>query len=136
VVTSRPLLTDELGAQRAKAARATRSGLPRAVGWTSPANELRSSLLGTRRQARGISPAPMFHDLRHASAALAVMQGAHPKAIQVRLGHASITTTLNTYGHLFPSFDVELAERLGEARAARLRHAGGSAVVPIEAAKR
>src|SRR2546421_11253816 len=26
--------------------------------------------------------------------------GAHPKEIQSRLGHASITTTLNVYGHL------------------------------------
>jgi hypothetical protein len=64
------------------------------------------------------------------------MEGTHPKAIQARLGHLSITTTLNTYGHLFPSLDVELAERLGEARAARLRHAGGPTVVPIEAANR
>jgi integrase len=64
------------------------------------------------------------------------MQGAHPKAIQARLGHASITTTLNTYGHLFPSLDVELADRLDPVRAARLRHADGSAVVSIEAARR
>lgn len=33
----------------------------------------------------------------------------HPKAIHERLGHASITTTLNTYGHLFPALDEELA---------------------------
>ncbi len=31
---------------------------------------------------------------------------------QERLGHASITTTLNVYGHLFPSLDEELAGRL------------------------
>jgi integrase len=35
-----------------------------------------------------------------------IAEGAHPKAIQARLGHASITMTLNTYGHLFPSLDV------------------------------
>jgi hypothetical protein len=54
------------------------------------------------------------------------------------LGHASITTTLNTYGHLFPSLDVELAERLEAVRAerlaARLRHAGDAEVIPIDAA--
>ena len=87
-----------------------------------------------------ISPAPTFHHLRHTAAALAIAEGAHPKAIQARLGHASITTTLNLYGHLFPSLDVELAERLDEVRAdalaARLRHAAGGGVVPIEAAKR
>jgi hypothetical protein len=47
---------------------------------------------------------------------------------------------LNLYGHLFPSLDVELAERLdevpAEALAARLRHMAGGGVVPIEAAKR
>jgi hypothetical protein len=56
------------------------------------------------------------------------------------MGHASITTTLNTYGHLFPSLDVELADRLehvrADALAARVRHAEVQRVVPIEAAKR
>jgi len=27
---------------------------------------------------------------------------AHPKSIQVRLGHSSITETMDTYGHLYP----------------------------------
>jgi integrase len=53
-----------------------------------------------------------FHDLRHTAAALAIKAGAHPRAIQERLGHASITTTLNQYGHLFPELDEQLAERL------------------------
>ena len=52
--------------------------------------------------AAGISPAPTFHHLRHTAAALAIAQGAHPKAIQARLGHASITTTLNLYGTCSP----------------------------------
>jgi integrase len=88
----------------------------------------------------GISPAPTFHHLRHTSAALAIAEGAHPKAIQARLGHASITTTLNLYGHLFPSLDVELADRLDDLRAdalaARLRHADAPEVVDIETARR
>ncbi|MGH2403299.1 MAG: site-specific integrase, partial [bacterium] len=45
-------------------------------------------------------PEIRFHDLRHTHAGLLVAAGVHPKAIQARLGHASITTTLNTYGHL------------------------------------
>ena len=55
-----------------------------------------------------------FHDLRHTAATLAIAAGAHPKAIQERLGHSSITTTLDRYGHLFPALDEELAERLDE----------------------
>jgi integrase len=36
-----------------------------------------------------------FHDLRPTSVALAIAEGAHPKAIQVRIGHGSITVTLD-----------------------------------------
>jgi integrase len=82
----------------------------------------------------GILPVPTFHHLRHHAAAVAIAAGAHPKAIQARLGHASITTTLNVYGHLFPGLDEELAERLEMAHAdsaARLLQAEGSSVTPI-----
>jgi len=61
----------------------------------------------------GIRP----HDLRHFGAAVAIAAGAHPKAIQERLGHASITTTLNIYGQLFPSLDEELAAKLDQVAA-------------------
>jgi integrase len=63
-----------------------------------------------------------FHDLRHTSVALAIAEGAHPKAIQARMGHSSINVTLDRYGHLFPELDEAIAssfgERLAEARAA------------------
>jgi len=54
------------------------------------------------------------HDLRHFGAAVAIAAGAHPKAIAERLGHASITTTLNIYGALFPSLDEELAGKIDQ----------------------
>jgi integrase len=53
-----------------------------------------------------------FHDLRHSHAALLIAQGEHPKVIQERLGHASIKTTLDTYGHLFEGLDEAAADRL------------------------
>ena len=53
-----------------------------------------------------------FHDLRHSHAALSIAQGEHPKVIQERLGHASIKTTLDTYGHLFDGLDEAAADRL------------------------
>jgi len=40
--------------------------------------------------------------------------GVHPKAIQARLGHASIQTTLNIYGHLMPSAFEGVGERLDQ----------------------
>jgi integrase len=51
-----------------------------------------------------------FHDLRHTSVALAIAAGAHPKAIQSRMGHSSINVTLDRYGHLFPELDEAIAE--------------------------
>jgi integrase len=53
-----------------------------------------------------------FHDVRHTHAALLIAQGAHPKAIQYRLGHSSITVTLDRYGHLFPALDDALTDAL------------------------
>jgi integrase len=57
-----------------------------------------------------------FHDLRHTCAALLIEQGAHPKEIQARLGHSSITTTLDRYGHLMPSLGRQLSVNLDEVR--------------------
>jgi integrase len=64
-------------------------------------------------------------------------KGAAPKEIQARLGHASITTTLNTYGHLWPSLGAQLDEAMDrafhEARAnvASMWPAGGPEVVSM-----
>ena len=53
-----------------------------------------------------------FHDLRHTCAALLIAESAHPKAIQQRMGHSSITVTLDRYGHLLPSLDDTLSDAL------------------------
>lgn len=53
-----------------------------------------------------------FHDLRHTCAAWLIEAGAHPLQIKLRLGHKEIRTTMDTYGHLFPSAEPELAELL------------------------
>ncbi|MBM3696709.1 MAG: site-specific integrase [Actinobacteria bacterium] len=60
------------------------------------------------------------HDLRHSHVALLIAQGEHPKVIQQRLGHTSIKTTLDTYGHLFSGLDEAAADRLEEAGRAAL----------------
>ncbi|MEX2557780.1 MAG: site-specific integrase [Actinomycetota bacterium] len=57
------------------------------------------------------------HALRHTCAALLISQGAHPKAIQSHLGHRSITTTLDRYGHLFEDEHDKLADRIDAAYA-------------------
>ncbi|MDU8946346.1 tyrosine-type recombinase/integrase [Ovoidimarina sediminis] len=55
-----------------------------------------------------------IHSLRHAAASLFIEQGWNPKKIQTLLGHASITMTMDVYGHLFenPEEDVSMFEKL------------------------
>lgn len=53
-----------------------------------------------------------LHDLRHSHASLLVEMGFTPLAIAERLGHEKIETTLNTYSHLYPNKQGELADRL------------------------
>ena len=53
-----------------------------------------------------------FHDLRHTYTSLLIAQGAHPKYIQAQLGHASIQTTLDRYGHLMPQVHQAEARKL------------------------
>ena len=52
------------------------------------------------------------HDLRHSHASLLIEQGFSPLVIKERLGHESIETTLNTYSHLYPTKQSEIAEKL------------------------
>ena len=53
-----------------------------------------------------------FHDLRHFYASMKIEQKDNVKEIQEAMGHASITTTLDIYGHLMPNSRQESADRL------------------------
>jgi integrase len=55
-----------------------------------------------------------FHDLRHTHATLLLKQGVHPKVVQERLGHSSITVTLDLYSHVLPNIQKAAAEQFGE----------------------
>ena len=50
----------------------------------------------------GLSGRFRIHDLRHTAASLMIQTGYRPKMLQEIMGHASITTTLDLYGHLYP----------------------------------
>jgi integrase len=65
-----------------------------------------------RALRRADLPKIRFHDLRHTYAALLIAAGANVKYVQQQLGHASITTTLNTYGHLLPKEFRDETDRL------------------------
>jgi len=51
-----------------------------------------------------------LHDARHTHASLMLKQGIHPKIVQERLGHASISMTLDTYSHVAPGLQQAAAE--------------------------
>ena len=42
-------------------------------------------------------------------------QGTHPKIVQERLGHSTISVTLDTYSHVAPGLQQAAAERFDEA---------------------
>lgn len=52
------------------------------------------------------------HGLRHTWATLALQAGVHPKVVQERLGHSTISITLDTYSHVMPSMDTDAADRV------------------------
>lgn len=56
-----------------------------------------------------------IHDLRHTAASLMIRAGYPPKMLQEIMGHASITMTLDLYGHLYPGEMDRYADRLDEA---------------------
>lgn len=56
----------------------------------------------------GLTP----HELRHTAASLLIANGAGPKSVQVQLGHSTITTTFDVYGHLFEGHLDDVMDRL------------------------
>lgn len=52
------------------------------------------------------------HDLRHSHASLLIELGFSPLLISERLGHENIETTLETYSHLYPNKQEQVAEKL------------------------
>jgi len=59
-------------------------------------------------QRAGVNPIRL-HDARHTHASLMLKQGVHPKIVQERLGHASITMTLDIYSHVAPGLQEAAA---------------------------
>lgn len=57
-------------------------------------------------------PTITFHDLRHTHASILLRQGVHPKVVSERLGHSTITITLDTYSHLMPNLQAEAVQKI------------------------
>jgi integrase len=55
-----------------------------------------------------------LHDTRHTHASIMLKQGVHPKIVQERLGHASISTTLDLYSHVAPGLQAAAAAKFDD----------------------
>ncbi len=72
-----------------------------------------------KRIAQKVGLPPIrVHDLRHSHASMLIEMGFSPLEIADRLGHESVKTTLDTYSHLYPDKDQQLADALNKFRQA------------------
>ncbi len=67
-----------------------------------------------------------FHDLRHTHATQLLRQSVHPKVVAERLGHSTITITLDTYSHVLPGLQEEAAQRLDQVLRRAVRERKGT----------
>jgi integrase len=67
-------------------------------------------------KAAGV-PTMRYHDLRHAFASMLISAGCSVKAVQHALGHASASTTLNIYSHMWPGDDEVIRQAIDRALA-------------------
>ncbi|MEV3853093.1 site-specific integrase [Streptomyces sp. NPDC050095] len=74
--------------------------------WTFRSLRWHPAIEGAR--AEGLTKAPRVHDLRHSHASWLIAAKVPLPAIQGRLGHESITTTVDRYGHLLDALDDEV----------------------------
>jgi integrase len=73
--------------------------------WPTDAGILRRRTHARWKKA-GLKPLG-FHEGRHTYASIGIAAGLNPKTLSTYLGHATITITLDRYGHLMPGSEVE-----------------------------
>jgi integrase len=56
-----------------------------------------------------------LHDLRHSHATHMLAAGVHPKIAQERLGHSSVSVTIDLYSHVLPGMQAEAVSRVDAA---------------------
>ena len=62
------------------------------------------------------------HDLRHSHIALLIEKGIQPLVIAQRVGHDSVNTTMNIYGHLYPNKQKQVADLLNAEATGELKN--------------
>ncbi|MGI8726750.1 MAG: tyrosine-type recombinase/integrase [Solirubrobacterales bacterium] len=72
---------------------------------------------GVHRRAKkawleaGLQPVTL-HEMRHSYASMLIAAGVNAKAISQYMGHASVATTYDLYGHLMPDAEIQSGERI------------------------
>ena len=69
-------------------------------------------------------PRVRFHDLRHGSISMLLMEGVPFKVVSARAGHSTTAITLDVYGHLLPGADEKAAASLDGLMGSRNRRPG------------
>jgi integrase len=77
-----------------------------------PLHPERFSRTFEREAAKAGLPRIRLHDLRHTWATLALEAGVAPKVVSERLGHSSISITLDVYSHVTPAMQSGAAEEV------------------------
>ncbi|WP_285734015.1 site-specific integrase [Nocardiopsis sp. ATB16-24] len=70
---------------------------------------------------RGVEDAPpeiRLHDLRHTHATVLLGIGTNPKIVSERLGHSSVSVTLDIYSHVLPTIQRQAVDQLHAVMAA------------------
>lgn len=91
--------------------------------------QLQRAMRDARAKVAGLPEGFRYQDLRHYLASLLIASGADVKTVQARLRHASATTTLNTYSHLWPDKDESTRAAVDvvlAARAEQIRNRGAA----------
>ena len=84
------------------------------------------SLSGDFRDLVRRSPLKVrFHDLRHTHATQLLREGVHPKIVSERLGHSTVSLTLDTYSHVLPGMQDAAAQGVDAALRVALSVSGG-----------
>jgi integrase len=88
----------------------------------SPRNPISMSQMfgrrvATARKALGADALPIItlHGLRHTHATVLLEAGENPKVVQERLGHTTITTTMDIYSHVTPTMQRGAVDRFAAA---------------------
>lgn len=88
-----------------------------------------------RKNAAGIPSTFRIHDLRHTFAGWALSGNVAPHIVMRQLGHSSITTTVNVYGHVTPAADAKLLDLINELLPGGLAVSDNTTVVSLSPAE-